>query len=329
MERFVQGVLQQLVLLLRLGEGAFHGSGCFVIEDQQSMRVIVGTGRFSGDAGKRIEDVLQPGVLDDIHAAIEHRENRFTDDYMALCFGSASNHCNVIYLEGSCALNVFDEDILNIFCANVAVALDNLNLANELERTQKEVVERIGAVAETRSEETGNHVRRVAEYCYVLAQAIGMDEEEAQMLREAAPMHDIGKVGIPDSILNKQGELTDEEFEIMKRHTEIGMKLLSNSKSRLLDASAIVAYEHHERWDGLGYPRGLKGEEIHIYGRITAIADVFDALGSPRCYKEAWVIDEVFAYMQEQRGKQFEPKLVDCFLAQRTAIAAIRESFKD
>lgn len=329
MERFVQGVLTQLVSLLRLGGNSFCGSGCFVSDDQQFLRIIAGTGTFSGDTGKRIEEVLHQTVLNEVNIALSCQENRFFDDYMVLCFRSGTNRCNVIYLEGSRVLNVFDKDLLNIFCANVAVALDNLKLANELERTQKEVVERIGAVAETRSEETGNHVRRVAEYCYLLARAIGMDESEARMLKEAAPMHDIGKVGIPDSILNKPGKLDDKEFEVMKKHVDIGKKLLSDSKSRLLDASAIVAYEHHERWDGHGYPRGLQGEEIHVYGRITAIADVFDALGSPRCYKEAWKIDRVFAYMQEQRGKQFDPALIDCLFKHQAEIMEIRESFKD
>ncbi|MCL2830910.1 MAG: DUF3369 domain-containing protein [Betaproteobacteria bacterium] len=328
MERFVQGVLTQLVSLLRLGENSFCGSGCFASHEEQSLRIIAGTGAFSEDAGKRIEDVLQTPILDDVNTAIVRHENHFSDEYIVLCFMSSNNR-GVIYLENSFALNVFDKDLLNLFCANVSVALDNLKLANELERTQREVVERIGAVAETRSEETGNHVRRVAEYCYLLAQAVGMDEAEAQMLKEAAPMHDIGKVGIPDSILNKPGKLSAEEFEIMKKHAELGKKLLSNSKSRLLDASAIVAYEHHECWDGSGYPRGLKGTEIHIYGRITAIADVFDALGSPRCYKGAWTIDKVFAYMYEQRERQFDPDLVDRFLEHREKILEIRESFKD
>jgi response regulator RpfG family c-di-GMP phosphodiesterase len=142
-------------------------------------------------------------------------------------------------------------------------------------------------------------------------------------------MHDIGKVGVPDAILNKPGKLTLEEFDIMKRHAAIGHKLLSGSNSELLDASAIIAYEHHERFDGTGYPQGLRGEDIHIYGRITAIADVFDALGSPRCYKPAWDVDKVFDYMKEQRGRQFDPVLDDLFLAHKDEVLKIRESFRD
>jgi response regulator RpfG family c-di-GMP phosphodiesterase len=279
-------------------------------------------------AGHLIEEALPRRILDNVHAAIAKGQNVFAADYIVLFFWSGGGG-NIIYIDGASELNMFDKDLLNIFCSNVVVAFDNISLAYELERTQKEVVERIGAVAETRSEETGNHVRRVAEYCYLLARASGMWEEEAQMLREAAPMHDIGKVGIPDSILNKPGRLTTEEFEIMKRHAEIGKELLSGSNSRLLDISAIVAYEHHERYDGKGYPRGLKGEEIHTYGRITAIADVFDALGSPRSYKQAWPVEEVFNYMMDQRGKQFDPELIDLFLAHKDEILEIRESFKD
>jgi response regulator RpfG family c-di-GMP phosphodiesterase len=244
-------------------------------------------------------------------------------------FLSNAGRDNVIYLETTDELSIFDKDLLNIFCANVAVAFDNINLTRDLERTQKEVVERIGSVAETRSKETGNHVHRVAEYCYLLARATGMNEEEAEVLREASPMHDIGKVGIPDLILNKPGKLTEDEFEIMKRHSEIGRELLTGSLSHLLDVSAIVTGEHHERYDGNGYPNKLSGDQIYLYGRITAIVDVFDALGSKRCYKQAWDIDEVFAYLQEQRGKQFDPELIDLFLARKDEILRIRERFKD
>ena len=331
MERFVQGVLTQLVSLSKLGENAFCcGSERFARDhDADCLRIVAGIGRYADLGGDLIEETLPRKVLDNVHAAIASGKDVFAADHLVLFFLSRGGGGNIVYVDGASELNVFDKDLLNIFCANVAVAFNNIRLAHELERTQKEVVERIGAVAETRSEETGNHVRRVAEYCHLLSRASGMSEAEAQVLKEAAPMHDIGKVGIPDSILNKPGKLTSEEFEIMKAHAGIGQKLLSGSKSRLLDASAIVAHEHHERYDGTGYPLGLKGKEISIYGRITAIADVFDALGSQRCYKPEWDIDKVFAYMEEQRGKQFDPELIDLFLAHKDEILKIRESFKD
>ncbi|MDR2452148.1 MAG: DUF3369 domain-containing protein [Candidatus Accumulibacter sp.] len=331
MERFVQGVLTQLVSLLKLGENAFCcGSERFARDNgADCLRVVAGIGSYSALGGHLIEEALPRKILDNVQAAVASGGNVFAADCIVLFFLSAGGGGNIIYVDGTGELNVFDKDLLHIFCSNVAVAFDNISLAHELERTQKEVVERIGAVAETRSEETGNHVRRVAEYCHLLARASGMGEAEAQTLKEAAPMHDIGKVGIPDSILNKPGKLSAEEFEIMKKHAEIGKDLLSGSNSHLLDVSAIVAYEHHERYDGKGYPRGLKGEEIHIYGRITAIADVFDALGSMRCYKQSWPMEQVFDYMAEQRGKQFDPELIDLFLAHKGEILEIRESFKD
>jgi response regulator RpfG family c-di-GMP phosphodiesterase len=333
MERFVRGVLIQLLSLLQLGENAFCcGSRCLIADNRAmsgDLRIVAGTGAYSCRAGQSIEQALPEHIQSYIQEAIARQGNIFADDHIVLLFTYNGGQNSLMYLEGTRELSVFDRDLLDIFCANVAIAFNNIHLAEELERTQKEVVERIGAVAETRSEETGNHVRRVAEYCHLLALASGMSDAEAQMLKEAAPMHDIGKVGIPDSILNKPGRLTPEEFEIMKKHAEIGKELLSGSNSRLLDISAIVAYEHHERYDGKGYPRGLSGEDIHIYGRITAIADVFDALGCPRCYKNAWPIDTVFDYMKEQRGKQFDPGLIDLLFARKEEVLKIRESFKD
>ncbi|MDR1709006.1 MAG: DUF3369 domain-containing protein [Candidatus Accumulibacter sp.] len=331
MGRFVQGVLTQVVSLLKLGENAFCcTSSCFITDDSDCLRIVAGIGDYENHAGFSAEKVLPPKVLENIRATLDGHNSLFTSDHIVLFFLSAGGCGNIIYLEGGAhELTVFDRDLLDVFCSNVAVAFDNINMAQELERSQKEVVERIGAVAETRSEETGNHVRRVAAYSYLLGRAAGMDETEAQILKEASPMHDIGKVGIPDAILNKPGRLDAEEFEIMKKHAEIGRKLLSGSNSHLLDVSAVVAYEHHERYDGGGYPRGLKGKEISLQGRITAIADVFDALGSPRCYKPAWPIDDVFAYMREQRGKQFDPGLIDLLFAHKDEILVIRESFKD
>ena len=199
----------------------------------------------------------------------------------------------------------------------------------EIEDTQKEVVFTMGAIGESRSKETGNHVKRVAEYSKILALAYGMDEDEAEMLKQASPMHDIGKIAIPDAILNKPGRFDEAEFEHMKRHAELGYEMLRHSSRALLKAAATVAYEHHEKWAGGGYPRNIKGEDIHIYGRITAVADVFDALGSDRCYKKAWDDESIFSLFKEERGKQFDPKLVDLFFENLDTIMAVREQYRD
>jgi HD-GYP domain-containing protein (c-di-GMP phosphodiesterase class II) len=203
------------------------------------------------------------------------------------------------------------------------------HLNSEIEDTQREVVFTMGAIGESRSKETGNHVKRVAEYSRLLAKHYGLSEDEAEMLKQASPMHDIGKVGIPDAILNKPARFTDEEREIMNTHADLGYEMLKHSTKSLLKMAAIVAYEHHEKWDGSGYPRGLRGENIHIYGRITALADVFDALGSDRCYKKAWDDEKIFNLFKEERGKHFDPKLIDIFFKNLDEFLQIRNTFKD
>jgi len=191
---------------------------------------------------------------------------------------------------------------------------DKIKLAKEIEETQKEVVFTMGAIGETRSKETGLHVKRVAEYSYLLAKLHGLKESEAQLIKQASPMHDIGKVAIPDDILNKPGKLTEEEFEIMKQHSELGYNMLKASKRPILKTASMIARYHHEKWDGSGYPQGLKGEEIDISARITAIADVFDALGHDRVYKKAWPLEKILELFKEESGKHFDPNLVNVFM---------------
>ncbi len=203
------------------------------------------------------------------------------------------------------------------------------NLNHEIENTQKEVVFTMGSIGESRSKETGNHVKRVAEYSQLLAMYYGLDEKEAEMLKQASPMHDIGKVAIPDAVLNKPGRFDEAERKIMDTHAALGYEMLKHSNRALLKTAAIVAYEHHEKWDGTGYPRGLSGENIHIYGRITALADVFDALGSDRCYKKAWDDEKIFNLFKEERAKHFDPKLIDIFFEHLDEFLKIRDSLKD
>ena len=203
------------------------------------------------------------------------------------------------------------------------------NLQRELEDTQKEIIYKLGEIGETRSQETGNHVKRVAKYSKLFAQKLNLPQDMVYKLYLASPMHDIGKIGIPDSILNKPGKLNEQEWEIMKTHAQIGYEILKTSKRPILKAAAIVSYTHHEKWDGSGYPLGLRGDDIHIYGRITAIADVFDALGSDRCYKKAWPLDDILNYFKEQKGKHFDPYLVDIFMENLDSFLKIRDKYKD
>ncbi|MFH1478271.1 MAG: HD domain-containing phosphohydrolase [Candidatus Omnitrophota bacterium] len=211
---------------------------------------------------------------------------------------------------------------------------DNLELkvqerTKELHDTQQEIVYTLGVAAEYRDNETGSHIKRMSHYCAVLAHAIGMQGKDCHLLFHASQMHDIGKIGIPDSILLKPGRLTPEEYDLMKTHTTIGSKILSINNSKLLQLAQTIALTHHEKWDGSGYPNSLSKEEIPVTGRIVGLCDVFDALTSKRTYKEAWSIENAVEEIQRSSGTYFEPRLVEKFKELLPEITSIKERFKD
>lgn len=199
----------------------------------------------------------------------------------------------------------------------------------ELLETRQEVIRRLGRAAEYRDNETGMHIVRMSRTCALLGRTIGLTEEQCDLLLSASPMHDIGKIGIPDRILLKPGKFEEDEWEIMKTHATIGAELLSGHSSELMEMARTIAISHHEKWDGSGYPAGLDGEDIPLSGRIAALADVFDALTSDRPYKKAWSVEAALAYIDENRGKHFDPALVDAFRSVLPEVIAIRERYTD
>lgn len=199
----------------------------------------------------------------------------------------------------------------------------------QLIQSQLEVLNRLGRAAEFRDNETGLHVARMSRYSEGLGRAWGLDEQASTLLLHCAPMHDIGKVGIPDAILLKPGKLDPDEWTIMRRHPEIGANILAHSTSTWLETSRVIALSHHERWDGTGYPQGLHGENIPLLGRIVAVADVFDALTSARPYKLAWSVERAVATIQEGSGTQFDPRLVATFVELLPDILAIKDQHPD
>ena len=208
-------------------------------------------------------------------------------------------------------------------------------LAEEVSKATAEIVEReretilrLSRAAEFRDPETGDHILRMAHYAWIIAVRMKLPPEQQKLILEAAPMHDVGKVGIPDHILLKPGKLDDEEFAVMKQHPVIGHQILADSESPLLKLAAVIALSHHEKYDGSGYPLGLKGNAIPVVGRIVAVADVFDALTSARPYKPAWTLDRAQQFMRDQRGLHFDPECVDAFLGAWTEVLAVRERFK-
>ena len=199
----------------------------------------------------------------------------------------------------------------------------------ELRHTRLEVIKRLGRAGEYRDNETGMHVIRVAHICRLLGEAVRMNEEDLDFLFHAAPMHDIGKIGIRDNVLLKPGKLDDDEMQIMRQHVPFGGEIIGEHSDGLLSMARVIALTHHEKWDGTGYTLGLKGEEIPLVGRITSIADVFDALTSVRPYKKAWPIEDAVTWIQREAGRSFDPELVQQFVTLLPKIVAIREQYSD
>lgn len=204
---------------------------------------------------------------------------------------------------------------LNLYDQNRALEHLVHERTKALNKSRLEIIRRLGLAAEYKDNETGMHVIRISYYCKIMATAIGMSKEEAELLLHASPMHDVGKIGIPDNILRKPGKLDAQERAIMEQHTEIGARIIGEHDNPLLDMARTVALTHHEKWDGTGYPRGIKGNNIPLVGRIVAVADVFDALVSKRPYKKAWPFGNAVAEIKKESGKHFDPGLVDVFVA--------------
>lgn len=203
--------------------------------------------------------------------------------------------------------------------------LESVMLQEEIQKTQREIVFTLAETGEMRSKETGNHVKRVASFSAEIAKTYGLDDQEVELLRDASPMHDIGKIAIPDAVLLKKGSLSDEERETMKSHTELGYDMLRHSERELLKAASEVALQHHERWDGKGYPNGLSGKDIHIFGRITSVADVLDALSCERVYKDAWPREKVEEVLWQDSGTAFDPDIIGVYFDIADTLWKIRD----
>nr|WP_321267333.1 HD domain-containing phosphohydrolase [uncultured Sulfurimonas sp.] len=231
-------------------------------------------------------------------------------------------------------LNRYHEQITNqAAILEEQVRLRTIELQEALalsKETEYEISIRLGRASEFRDLETGGHIKRMSLYSQILARLYGLDEEECELVLYAAPLHDIGKVGIPDSILLKPGRFEPHEFEIMKQHSIIGAKMLDGAQRfPVINAGRIIALQHHEKWDGTGYPNALKAEEIHLYARIITIADVFDALSSKRCYKEPMKLDKVLNIMTKDAGTHFDPHLIELFLNNLDEFLEIKDKYQD
>ncbi len=331
MELFARGVLNQMSSLLRVNEDCLflHSPSGFAATVQDgNIAVLAGTGEFSRCGGGvlcALDDEVRR-VLDD---AVRQKQSVFSGDYFLQYFCSRQGAESLLFFRLDRALSPFERRLVEVFSRNVSIALDNVQLGLELANSQKEIIFTLGDCVESRSKETASHVRRVSECCRRMADLLGFEPQDVELIRLASPMHDVGKIGIPDSILLKPGKLTSDEFEVMKTHTRIGYQMLKGSSRPIMKAAAVIAHEHHERWNGEGYPGGLAGEDIHPFGRIACLVDVFDSLLSRRVYKEAWPVARVREFISAERGGMFDPRMVDVLLGEMDAFLSIREKFRD
>ena len=283
-------------------------------------------------------DIMMPGM--DGYEVCQHLKSDYTTRHIPIIFITANNGT----LDELKGLELGAVDYITkpisppLVKARVRTQMALYDQNRELDRkvheqtyqinaTRLQIVQRLGRAAEYKDDDTGLHVVRMSHYSRILGIAAGMSETEADMLMNAAPMHDIGKIGIPDHILKKPGRLDDAELEIMQTHAEIGAEIIGEDPSELLQMARIVALTHHEKWNGCGYPNRLKGEEIPRVGRIVAIADVFDALTSARPYKEAWSVEDAVKLLENSAGEHFDPQLVPLFVAALPQILEVKNRY--
>ena len=323
---FLQSTLEQLTILIGVKDSVvLNLDPSLNYNIQNELISSLSTGVFSNHTIKNLD---QSEFFEIAKEVIKTNISYITNSEI-LIYCPNKFHPTLFYVKPLSQLDDLDIHLLNIFAENISMVLDNITLNEQIRSGQSELVYRLGTVVESRSKETGKHVKRVALYSQLLAKLYGLSEEQCELIVLASPLHDIGKVSTPDSILQKPGSLDKDEWKIMQEHAQIGFNMLSGSNLILLETGSKIAGFHHEKYDGTGYPNRLKGDEIPIEGRITSIADVFDALGSKRCYKEAWPMPKVIKFIQDESGKSFDPILCQLFTDNLDQFIAIHNANQD
>ncbi|WP_394145067.1 HD domain-containing phosphohydrolase [Vibrio atypicus] len=321
---WLKGILLQIVALLKLNDACAIHFGASQIDGEWT--IVASTDESKIPIGKELADFIDHSDIPDIHPTSQLIELSATRFALPI----EIHHSKGIIVI-NCSRYVIEQrrELIELLVKNASIAYEKLYLLNDMLETQKEIAYRLGEVVETRSKESGSHVKRLSLLSHLLALEAGLDEQTAERIKLASPLHDIGKIAIPDSILHKPGKLSEQEWETMKSHASIGGVILSGSHLEILQIAAVIASTHHEKWDGTGYPKQLKGEDIPIEGRITAIIDVFDALASKRSYKQPWSNEEIYQHIKDQRGIHFDPHLCDVFLRIFDKCVALRDSYPD
>mgnify|MGYP000114217170 CR=1 FL=1 len=328
--QFGSAALNHLLTLMDVDSSALYIARTKIDFDEESSNFIIAcTGKYTCQTDDFESSPIDENVKRLIQRAFEEKKHISSDEFFVGYYQTSSNASSVLYIEFDDDGENFKANLAELFATNVALILESLAHQQEVERTQKELLYIVGEAIEARSENKGAHVRRVALICELLAKKLELKDDFIEAIRLAAPLHDLGKLGIPERILKKEGKLTEEEWEIMKTHTLIGGELLKKSSVGVSKLAAKLALHHHENWDGSGYPEGLIGVNIPIEARIMAIADVFDSLGSSRSYKSPWVIEDIRDFMASDNGKKFDPQLIELLMESFEEFCQIRQQYPD
>lgn len=326
MNEFFATILQQLgtfynedANIIYLRDDTIEAHGFVTVNQDDAPNIVAATGKYEQYSGKSIKEIPE---LEEIYHWMKHnssfQEINQLNDGIIIKKSSKNSLNNYIYIEGH--KDIFDTELIGLFMTNYAIALDNFILNTMVADTQREIIITFGEVIEKHFDDTNTHILRISNMMYEFSLIYGFSYQESELLKVASTMHDIGKIAIPDAILKKPGKLTPEEFEIIKEHPVVGYQILSKSNLNILKLAAEIALNHHEKFDGSGYPDGLIGKSIPLSARMLAIIDVFDAITHRRVYKVAEPVESAIEYLLSNRGSHFDPNLVDLFVTHHEKI---------
>lgn len=331
---FIQTAIAQFVNLMQANpdvvllksDGGLDAAAFYMGLPESHIKSIAGTGRFSSLPEDHGESLLTESQMKTVLTASIQKRTIFEEGSLACTFTSDRLGTFVLFFEGLGILENFDHSVVNVFLSHICRAMENSSLHKELSETQAEIINKLGEVVEFRSAETSIHVARVSRITKILSASLGWPQNDVEDISIAAVLHDLGKITVRDEILCKPGKLTPDEFEEIVRHTIDGHALLQESSRAVMQLAAKIALDHHEKWDGGGYPNGKKGPEIFMAARIVAVADVYDALRSERVYKASWGRREAFDHIVANKGTHFDPLVVDHFILKENEINLLYSS---
>ena len=338
LEKFMQGIIQQLASILGCSKDAAYITTAVATTartlkasadapDQDELYVFAGNGEYASKEGQALRNAITEKEYALCLEAMREKQIVYAEDHVVAYCNSKTHDGALLYLSGlPRKVGANDRHLIKRFSDSVQLAFDNVLKSVEIEATQKEIIERLGKALEHESNES-NHIKRMVEMCALLAEKVGLREHEIEQLRLAVPLHDIGTSIVPKSILYKSEPLDDDEIFSIRRHAEFGYQILKDSSRPTIQLAATLAKQHHERWDGAGYPDGIGGRNIKIESRIATLIDVFDALLNERPYKPAWSADKVEALLSKESGKHFDPLLVEALLSALPEFLAIQARF--